>query len=187
MRSSTSRCSSETTNAGAASTDTMLTFYQRQLYQRRTTSTSRVPGTYPDFVVAPAQGMLIFDGDCGFCTSAAQWISQAWRPGYEAVPWQHLAAHGLTSVGLTTRDAQEAAWWVDEQGRRFRGHRAIAKSLRCCHGWKSILGRLLEVPPLSWLSAALYPVVVRYRYRLPGGSPACRVAPPGPPPPPSAE
>jgi hypothetical protein len=38
MRSSTSRCSSETTNAGAASTDTMLTFYQRQLYQRRTTS-----------------------------------------------------------------------------------------------------------------------------------------------------
>ena len=34
----TSRCSLQTTNAGAASTETMLTSYPLQLYQRRTTS-----------------------------------------------------------------------------------------------------------------------------------------------------
>lgn len=131
--------------------------------------------------------MLIFDGDCGFCTSAAEWISQSWRPGFEAVAWQHLGVDRLKSVGLSADDTQAAAWWVDETGRLFRGHRAIAKSLRACRGWKRTGGTLLDVPPLSWLAAVFYPVVVRYRYRLPGGTPACRVAPPLPPHTPGAE
>jgi predicted DCC family thiol-disulfide oxidoreductase YuxK len=121
--------------------------------------------------------MLIFDGDCGFCTSSAEWIARGWRPGSEAVAWQHLGSDRLDTMGLTERDTQQAAWWVDETGRLFRGHRAIAKSLRASRGWKRILGAMLEAPPLSWGSAGIYPLVVRYRYRLPGGTPACRLSP----------
>ena len=138
-------------------------------------------------MVAARQGMLIFDGDCGFCTSAAEWIARSWRPGFEAIPWQHLGTDGLKALNLSADDARAAAWWVDESGRLFRGHRAIAKSLRSCHGWKRTVGTLLDVPPLSWLSAVIYPVVVKYRYRLPGGTPACRVAPPVPSTTPGAE
>jgi predicted DCC family thiol-disulfide oxidoreductase YuxK len=132
-------------------------------------------GPYPGFVV-PGHGMLIFDGDCGFCTSSAEWIPRGWGPGFEAVAWQHLGTDRLKSLGLTIRDTQEAAWWVDDTGGLFRGHRAIAKGLHTCRGWKATLGAALDLPPLSWFSAAIYPVVVRYR--LPGGKSACSVNPP---------
>ena len=108
-------------------------------------------------------GVLVFDGECGFCTSAAEWV------GGERAPWQDLGAEGLAELGLSVEEAREAAWWVDGAG-RYRGHLAIGHAL----AERSRLGRVLLVPPLSWLGAAAYPLVARYRHRLPGGTPACR-------------
>lgn len=84
----------------------------------------------------------------------------------------------LTNLGLTVKQAQQAAWWVDDAGHRFSGHRAIAKGLLACGGWKRVVGAAISVLPLSCLAAAIYPLVVRFRYRLPGGTPACAIAPP---------
>ena len=119
---------------------------------------------------------MIFDGDCGFCTSSAEWVSRGWRPGPRAVPWQHLGKAGLEGLGLTVQDAEASVRWVDRDGRRFSGHRAIAKSLMACEGWKRAAGIALSVPPVSWVAAAAYPVISRNRQRLPGGTPACRRA-----------
>jgi predicted DCC family thiol-disulfide oxidoreductase YuxK len=130
-------------------------------------------------VAVQGQGLLIFDGDCGFCTSSAEWVSHGWPPGPTAVAWQHLTPEQLRQLKLSLGDVQDAAWWVDEHGRRFRGDRAIAKSLLACTGGRRIVGSLMSAPPLSWASAAVYPLVVRYRHRLPGATPACRVHPPG--------
>ena len=63
---------------------------------------------------------------------------------------------------------------MDRDGTRFRGHRAIAKSLVAGRGWTRLAGIAVSVPPFSWAAAAAYPVVSRYRHRLPGGTPACR-------------
>ena len=125
-------------------------------------------------MVDPAQGLLIFDGDCGFCTSSAEWVARGWRPGRRAVPWQHLGPSGLADLGLTVHDAESSVWWVDADGRKFGGHRGIAKSLRASGGWRRAAGIALSVPPLSWAGAGAYPVISRYRHRLPGGTPACR-------------
>ncbi len=38
-----------------------------------------------------------------------------------------------------------------------------------------LIGRLMLVPPVSWLAAAVYAVVARNRHRLPGATDACRV------------
>jgi predicted DCC family thiol-disulfide oxidoreductase YuxK len=124
--------------------------------------------------MTPATGLLIFDGDCGFCTSSAEWVSRSWPPGPETAAWQHLGDKRLAELGLTTREAQDAAWWVDGAGRKFRGHRAMAKSLLAARGWKRAAGALIDVPPGSWVAAAAYPLITRYRYHLPGGTPACR-------------
>lgn len=120
-------------------------------------------------------GLLIFDGDCGFCTSSARWVAKRWVPGPKAVAWQHLGAEGLAELGLTVEQAREAAWWVDGTGRLFAGHRAVAMSLAACTGWERTAGLLISRPPLSPLAAVIYRLVTRYRYRLPGGTPACRV------------
>ena len=121
---------------------------------------------------SPNTPLLIFDGDCGFCTTSAQWIEHRLPPHVHVEPWQRL---DLPALGLTEQDVTTAAYWVDDRGRTYRGDAAIAKSLVATGGvWKPI-GWLLQVPPISLLAAVGYKLVARYRYRLPGGTPACKV------------
>jgi len=115
--------------------------------------------------------VLVYDGDCAFCSACARWIAARWRGPEHAIAWQQLDAERL---GLTLDDVRSAAWWIDADGRRSRGHLAIAHALRAAPGWPSLLGRILLVPPFRWLAASSYPLVARWRHRLPGGTAACR-------------
>ena len=119
--------------------------------------------------------LLVFDGACGFCTSAASWAEAGWRRPARCVPRQSLGNDGLAELGLTVTEAREAAWWVDGDGTLDRGHRAVARALLAGYGWRRVAGRLIMTPPVSFVAAGLYRVVVANRDRLPGGTPACRV------------
>jgi predicted DCC family thiol-disulfide oxidoreductase YuxK len=121
------------------------------------------------------QPLLIYDGDCPFCTASSNWISTQWGSRARAVAWQTLAPHALAEYGLTPGDARDAAWWIDETGRRSRGHLAVAQALAAGSGWPAAAGRVLQVPPFRWIAGALYPLIARRRHRLPGGSPSCRM------------
>lgn len=131
-----------------------------------------------------AGAVLIFDGDCGFCTTVARWGAHRFREGERAEASQFLDDAYLERHGLHRDDVADAAWWVDERGCRERGPRAVGMALVAGGGAWGAVGRLAFVPPTSWLAAGVYRLVVRWRYRLPGGTPACRIgAPPvGPPP-----
>ncbi len=118
--------------------------------------------------------VLVYDGDCGFCSSVARWVSAAWKAPARAEAWQRLGVDGLARLGLTEQEADRTAWWVDAEGRRFAGHLAVAHALAGARGWKGLAGRLLLVPPFRWLGAVAYPLVARNRHRLPGGTPTCR-------------
>ena len=119
--------------------------------------------------------LLIFDGDCGFCTSAATWAAAGWRESATLTAWQQLGENGLSSFGLTVADAQSAAWWIDPIGGNYRGHGAVGKALANGRGLRHVAGVLILIPPISFLAAGGYAIVARYRYRLPGGTPACRI------------
>ena len=118
--------------------------------------------------------LLIYDGDCSFCRSSARWITAHWHGPQRAVAWQHLSTDRLERLGLTLTDVRRAAWWVDPQSGNSRGHHAIARALQAADGWPSIVGQILLVPPFRWLAAGAYPLLARWRHRLPGGTPACR-------------
>ncbi|HXL88983.1 MAG TPA: DCC1-like thiol-disulfide oxidoreductase family protein [Streptosporangiaceae bacterium] len=118
---------------------------------------------------------LIFDGDCGFCTTSARWAQRRFRHGEQAQAWQLLGGEVLAGAGLSENDVREAAWWVDGDGVRERGHRAVGRALVAGGGWWRVAGLLVLTPPVSWLAAGVYRLVVHWRYRLPGGTPACRV------------
>jgi len=88
------------------------------------------------------------------------------------LPWQKAA---LERYGLSETEAREAAWWIDGEGRRERGHRAIGRALAACGGaWTAIGWLLLLPPPAAWIAALGYRFVARYRHHLPGTTPACR-------------
>jgi len=118
--------------------------------------------------------VLVYDGDCAFCSSSAGWITAHWNGPQRAVAWQHLSDGQLERLGLTLDDVRGAAWWIDPSRGRSRGHLAIARALRAADGWPSVAGRILLLPPFRWLAAGAYPLVARWRHRLPGGTPACR-------------
>jgi predicted DCC family thiol-disulfide oxidoreductase YuxK len=116
--------------------------------------------------------VLVFDGDCSFCTTSATWIEHRLPDAVRVEPWQRL---DLQAFGLTERDVTTAAYWVDERGKTYRGHRSIAKALIAAgRGWKPV-GALMLIPPFSWLAALSYFVIAKNRHRLPGGTPACKL------------
>ncbi|MBW8078769.1 MAG: DUF393 domain-containing protein [Gallionella sp.] len=123
---------------------------------------------------SPAKEMLIFDGDCGFCTVSARWAERYFKAGEVAAAWQSLGTVTLGGIGLSLDDVRLAAWWIDSKGRRERGHRAVGRALKAGGGWRSALGTMCLVAPTSWLAAVIYQAVVRWRYLLPGSTESCR-------------
>jgi predicted DCC family thiol-disulfide oxidoreductase YuxK len=116
--------------------------------------------------------VLIFDGDCGFCTTAVTWLERTLPAMPETAPYQWV---DLSVYGLSIEDAQARVWLVD-RGRRYGGAAAVTALLRHqpSPGLR-LLGWLGATWPWSILADAAYRVVARYRYRLPGGTPACRL------------
>jgi predicted DCC family thiol-disulfide oxidoreductase YuxK len=117
--------------------------------------------------------VLLYDGDCAFCTSCARLIERI-GPDAEIVAWQLT---DLTELGVTEEQAGEAVQWVQVDGAVRSGHEAIAAML-CTAGriWK-ISGRVLLLPGVSWMAAKAYRLVADNRYRLPGSTPACGLPP----------
>ena len=121
-----------------------------------------------------ATRLLIFDGDCAFCTSTATYLARRLPPDAAAAPWQHI---DLVALGATPDRAQREVLWIDQAGTRG-GASAVAATLRACRPrtWRAA-GRALDLPPLRWLAPYLYRLIARNRHRLPGGTPACAIRP----------
>ena len=117
---------------------------------------------------------LVFDGDCGFCTTAANFAAAKSRLDLQTVPWQRA---DLASLGLTVDQAKaKVQLHLDDQN--FAGHECFAKLIELQGGWLNrLFGRALTVAPLSWLAALGYNLTARFRHRLPGGTPACKIEP----------
>ena len=132
------------------------------------------PGATPSPATHIRRPLLVYDGDCAFCTASAGWIAARWSGAECAVAWQDLGAEALDGLGIGAGEARRAAWWIDGAGRRSRGHLAIARALQSADGPLAVIGTVILVPPFRWLAAGGYRLVARRRHRLPGGAPACR-------------
>jgi predicted DCC family thiol-disulfide oxidoreductase YuxK len=117
--------------------------------------------------------VLIYDGDCGFCTQTVLWLQARLTTPITVVPWQEI--HDLRELGLTEADVSTAVYWVDAYGRLSRGHLAAARALTLVKGPLSILGWIGLVPPATWVTAPAYKLVARFRYRMPGATAACAI------------
>jgi len=120
----------------------------------------------------PLSALLIFDGDCGFCTTAVTWGTRLLPAMPRASPfqWTDLEIYGVSHAEATRR-----VWFVAE-GQRYGGAAAVAAILRRQPiAVLRFAGWLGSVPPWSWLSELGYALVARYRHRLPGGTPACKI------------
>jgi predicted DCC family thiol-disulfide oxidoreductase YuxK len=114
--------------------------------------------------------VLLFDGDCAFCTSCVQLVERTIRPDAEIVAWQFA---DLTELGVSEAQAADAVQWVQADGTVRSGHEAVAAMLSSSGPAWRFAGRVLLLPGVSWAAAQAYRLVAANRHRLPGGTPAC--------------
>ena len=113
---------------------------------------------------------FVYDGDCSFCTSCAQFIERRIPSRATVVPWQFA---DLPSLGLTQEEAETAVQWVGEDGTIAAGPDAIALLLRDAGRLWEVPGRLLQIGPVRLAAWPAYRWVAGHRHLLPGGTAAC--------------
>ena len=118
--------------------------------------------------------LLVFDGDCAFCTT---WVNRLEKllPSFPtATPWQWV---DLDALGLTTDDVTHYAWYI-AANHQYAGHLCFSALLRSQPSFAlRFLGNLIATPPFSWVAALGYMFIAANRSRLPGGTPACALPP----------
>jgi predicted DCC family thiol-disulfide oxidoreductase YuxK len=128
-----------------------------------------------------ARPQLIFDGDCGFCTTSATWIARRLhRPqglDAELAPSQFT---DLGALGTTQERAEREVLWVATDKTLYGGADAVAQWLRFRGGPYGVAGRVMGLPAVKQLAGLVYRLVAANRQRLPGGTPACALPPSGP-------
>ncbi len=89
-----------------------------------------------------------------------------------AQPYQFLE---LAEFGLTAEQCNVAVQFVEANRTVYSAHDAVSMLLRASgRGWW-VLGSLMRVPGIHWLSGVVYRWVARNRHRLPGGTAACAI------------
>ncbi|WP_156727312.1 thiol-disulfide oxidoreductase DCC family protein [Streptomyces apocyni] len=117
------------------------------------------------------QPILLFDGDCGFCSRMIEFAQRVVQPQAQFVPWQFA---DLPALRVTAEQADREVLWISPAADRVHGGaQGIARMLiRGRRPWR-YLGLILKVPPVSWAAHGVYRVVANNRHRLPGGTTAC--------------
>jgi predicted DCC family thiol-disulfide oxidoreductase YuxK len=110
-----------------------------------------------------ARGVLVFDGDCGFCTRSVRLLERI-GPDADIVPFQTT---DLAALGLTERRAADAVQWVGTDGAVRSGHAAVAGALETAGPVWRMAGRAMLAPGVSRVAARVYRLVAANRGRLP--------------------
>ncbi|MEO3764646.1 DCC1-like thiol-disulfide oxidoreductase family protein [Streptomyces sp. B8F3] len=117
--------------------------------------------------------LLLYDGDCGFCTGWADFGRRRFAPRVRIVPWQSVdpAVYGVPEERLLrevvlVEEAGQAPAGAPAAPPPPGGALAIAGTLRSGNRAGRLLGRALAARPVRRPAAAVYRLVSRHRYRL---------------------
>jgi predicted DCC family thiol-disulfide oxidoreductase YuxK len=121
---------------------------------------------------AKVKPVLVFDGDCGFCTTTANWIKKNSKVALDIAPYQWT---DLSVYGLTTEEAAAKVQLVIG-GKIFAGHNCMAKLLLIQPNvFLKLVGAVMVMPGVNPISAKAYEWIAANRQKLPGGTPACKM------------
>jgi predicted DCC family thiol-disulfide oxidoreductase YuxK len=112
--------------------------------------------------VADGRLVLVYDGECEFCSRLARWVER--RDREHGVVVRASQEPGLIEgLGLTQVEVARAAWAIEPGGRRFEGGAAINRVLRELGGGWSLAASLYRLPPVRGIEDAYYRRVARRR------------------------
>ncbi len=117
-------------------------------------------------------GILVVDGDCGFCIASVTWIKKNWVENLNFIEYQKA---DLPRLGLSEEDCRKEVQFVHEN-RTFSGAAAYPKLLKLAPK-RSVrfLGSFLGAPFIRIFVRMAYKLIARNRSKLPGGSAYCEI------------
>ena len=119
--------------------------------------------------MAAIQQLMIFDGDCAFCSSSARVLRKMTGNRIAIEPYQFLK---LEKFDLSEELTSKAVYYVSNQ-KTYIANYAIAQILIESKSIWSLAGRLMNLPGIRTIANWVYYWVARNRHRLPGGTPEC--------------
>lgn len=117
--------------------------------------------------------LMIFDGDCGFCTASVRVIRRWIRPDCDIEPWQFTP---IADFNLTPEECSSAVQYVDADRRVYSGSRAVMRMLRDAPVPWPVVGAIGDAPGVAWVADRAYRWIATHREMLPGSTPACAMA-----------
>ena len=118
----------------------------------------------------PSLPLLIYDGDCAFCSSSIRFIQKVLRRPPNMEPFQFI---DTKAFGLTKNECSEEIKFVDADGQVYGGEKAYQMLLKRDGGLLAALGSLLRLPGITQVMGVVYRWVAKNRHSLPGGTPTC--------------
>ena len=120
--------------------------------------------------------MLIFDGDCAFCTRCAEWGAANLKPWVATKPSQQVKPEDF---GLTAEDFKKSIWLVNTKDPKIAplaANRAVAKILQNQQNvfWRSF-GIILDIWWVRPIASSVYFLVAANREKMPGATDECKI------------
>ena len=107
-----------------------------------------------------ATNYLIYDGDCGFCNTAVQFLRKILNPTIKLVKYQNLPANFCK---LTTEEFNEAIKFIDSDRLIYSGAHAIFKALSYRKFLAMPLWLYHHLPFFKNISETIYTILAQSR------------------------
>ncbi len=108
---------------------------------------------------------VIYDGECGLCSTAARWINRFARRGrIETLPCQS-AERRRRFPNMDEERCLEAIQLVMPDGTVYAGEEALPHVMKRLHGWRWIAD-VLRLPGVSHAAPSVYRRIARNRQAL---------------------
>jgi predicted DCC family thiol-disulfide oxidoreductase YuxK len=120
-------------------------------------------------------GVLFFDGFCGMCTRARNFLARHDRTGeLRSEPLQSPGA--AERLGIPDSRLFQNSWWLDDSGAVYGGAESVNAALSVALGSRLPL-MIYRIPGIRQLQESVYRWVANHRYRFRGTTPYCESHP----------
>ena len=108
--------------------------------------------------------ILLFDGDCAFCTASVNFLKRYIRPRAQITAWQRA---DLAELAVSEQECRSRSSGLPSQVRPVTEGRAVAAALRTGATPWPLVGRTMQLPGIVNLANVAYRLVAANRFRLP--------------------
>jgi predicted DCC family thiol-disulfide oxidoreductase YuxK len=116
--------------------------------------------------------LFLFDGDCGLCQSLVDRMRKRIAPPIDFVTYQSV---DIAALGVSLASCLEGPVLVRTDGTHVVGVDAMAGMLRTAGYPYRLFVRVMLALGVLPLLTRVQAIFYRNRYRLPGGTEACRI------------